>query len=545
MEAAPVKELVGPGGVSGPEATVRACVDRLRPLADGSRHNPGSPADALRFARDVEELSRLVEQLQVVAAASVEEAWDREPDRASGHRNAADCLRGALRIGVSEARRRLALAASVLPSRSLTGQELPPEHPEVAGALADGVLASRTATGIGIALASVHGVAGAEARRAMEESLVSAARIHDPDFVRILTRRWVEGLDQDGDEPSEEELSRRQGAFIRKQVRGLHRLEIFATTAQFEQLLTVMNVQGNPRVREAGAAGPGPDGDDGGEALTTGDSYGESASTEAAGARPVCAGAAVTRVGSPWNAAAESAADEAAVADRRSRAQKLLDGLVGACGIALASGTLPQNGGLRPQVMVTIPYDQLFRDLTDLKDFGESRHLTDPGDVRDAGRVRTTAGAPDDGTGVPRTGTLMFTGPVNARTIRKIACDADLIPVVLGGEGQVLDIGRASRVFPPHVRKALVARDQGCAFPGCTLPAPWCEAHHVDYWSRGGSTGAGNGVLLCSHHHHLMHQEEWELRMCSGIPWFIPPPHLDPGRRPRRNHYFVQQSRAA
>ena len=122
--------------------------------------------------------------------------------------------------------------------------------------------------------------------------------------------------------------------------------------------------------------------------------------------------------------------------------------------------------------------------------------------------------------------------------MRKLACDADIIPVVLGGEGQVLDIGRASRVFPPHVRKALVTRDQGCAFPQCTIPAPWCEAHHVDYWSRGGSTGTDNGTLLCTHHHHLIHKEQWSVRMRSGIPWFIPPPHVDPGRAPRRNTYF-------
>ena len=136
------------------------------------------------------------------------------------------------------------------------------------------------------------------------------------------------------------------------------------------------------------------------------------------------------------------------------------------------------------------------------------------------------------------TGSLAFTGPVTAFTVRKIACDADIIPVVLGGEGQILDIGRASRVFPPHIRKAITARDRGCAFPQCTIPAPWCEAHHITYWSRGGTTGTGNGTLLCSHHHHVIHKEHWSIQMRTGIPWFIPPPHLDPARTPRRNTYF-------
>ena len=184
--------------------------------------------------------------------------------------------------------------------------------------------------------------------------------------------------------------------------------------------------------------------------------------------------------------------------DRRSRPQRLLDGLVGACKAALAAGGLPAAGGLRPQIMATIDY----RDLL--------------------GRL----GGPDPRT--EGTGSLMFTGPITASTVRKIACDADIIPVLLGGEGRILDIGRASRVFPPHVRKALAARDQGCAFPQCTIPAPWCEAHHITYWSRGGSTGTDNGTLLCPHHHHLIHKEQWTIRMHSGIPWFIPPPHLDP-----------------
>ena len=133
---------------------------------------------------------------------------------------------------------------------------------------------------------------------------------------------------------------------------------------------------------------------------------------------------------------------------------------------------------------------------------------------------------------------MLFTGPVTASTVRKIACDADIIPVLLGGEGRILDIGRTSRVFPPHIRKALTARDQGCAFPGCTIPAPWCEAHHITYWSRGGPTGTENGALLCSHHHHVIHKEQWTIQIRTGIPWFIPPPHIDPRQKPRRNYYF-------
>ena len=216
--------------------------------------------------------------------------------------------------------------------------------------------------------------------------------------------------------------------------------------------------------------------------------------------------------------------------DPRTRPQKLLDGLVGGCKAALASGNLSAAGGLRPQIMATINYQDLGtarRQRTQAANSGQrTPGQGNPGPT-DLG---TATSAPPPPTAQTATGSLLFTGPVTASTVRKIACDADIIPVLLGGEGRVLDIGRASRVFPPHIRKAITARDQGCSFPQCTIPAPWCEAHHVTYWSRGGSTGTENGTLLCSHHHHLIHKEQWTIQMRSGIPWFIPPPHVDPGQ---------------
>ncbi len=136
-------------------------------------------------------------------------------------------------------------------------------------------------------------------------------------------------------------------------------------------------------------------------------------------------------------------------------------------------------------------------------------------------------------------GTAAFTGPMHPNTIRKIACDAEIIPVLLGSDSRVLDIGRTTRIFPPHIRKAITARDQGCAFPDCTMPAPWCEAHHTTYWSHGGTTSTENGTLLCSHHHHLIHKEQWRIDMDNGVPWFIPPPHIDPTQTPRRNHHHT------
>ncbi len=349
----------------------------------------------------------------------------------------------------------------------------------------------------------------------MEHALTRTAAENDADFLARVSRSWAEALDQDGAEPSEELLRQLQGAFLRKPRHGLQHLEIFATADQFEHLITVMNTATNPRT--------GPDTGEGTAAGTTAQAGpGEDgAGEDGAGEN----GAAADQPGSAADPATAEEDPSLPVLDLRSRPQRLLDGLVGACKAALATGGLPAAGGLRPQVMATIDYRDL---LTRLQD----SHGATAGAPRLGPRSPHSTGAPQ------QTGSMLFTGPATAGTIRKIACDADIIPVVLGGKGQVLDIGRASRVFPPHIRKAITARDRGCAFPQCTIPAPWCEAHHITYWSRGGTTGTGNGTLLCSHHHHVIHKEHWNIQMRTGIPWFIPPPHLDPAQTPRRNRYF-------
>ena len=94
-------------------------------------------------------------------------------------------------------------------------------------------------------------------------------------------------------------------------------------------------------------------------------------------------------------------------------------------------------------------------------------------------------------------------------TVRRLACDAGVIPAVLDRSGAVLDIGRRTRTVPRAIRHALALRDGGCAFPGCSSPVSWCDAHHVRYWSDGGPTSLDNLVLLCSTHHHLVHEDRW------------------------------------
>ncbi|MGG7463360.1 DUF222 domain-containing protein [Plantibacter sp. YIM 135347] len=127
-----------------------------------------------------------------------------------------------------------------------------------------------------------------------------------------------------------------------------------------------------------------------------------------------------------------------------------------------------------------------------------------------------------------------ITEPITANTVRRLAGDANLIPAILTGPSQILDLGTARRLFSPGQKIALAERDGGCAWTGCPHPPAYTQAHHITWWSTGGTTDLSNGILLCSHHHHRVHADGWDIRIRDGSPWFIPPAHLDRTRTPRR-----------
>jgi hypothetical protein len=164
-----------------------------------------------------------------------------------------------------------------------------------------------------------------------------------------------------------------------------------------------------------------------------------------------------------------------------------------------AGGALPDTGGEAATLLVTLSLDAL----------------------------RTGLGA-----GLLPTGDV-----VSAAAARRWACDARIIPAVLDGDSVPLDVGRARRLFTPAQRRALALRGgDRCAFPGCDRPGSWCDAHHLRHWADGGPTDLSNGVLLCGHHHQVVHRGEWAVVMAAdGRPDFHPPAWLDPARRPRRN----------
>ena len=96
-------------------------------------------------------------------------------------------------------------------------------------------------------------------------------------------------------------------------------------------------------------------------------------------------------------------------------------------------------------------------------------------------------------------------------TVRQLACDAEVIPVILSGPGGPADIGRASRTVPRRLRRLLVARDRHCRWPGCSAPPSRCDAHHIIHWLNGGPTDLDNLVLLCHRHHQHLHKHGYRI----------------------------------
>lgn len=118
-------------------------------------------------------------------------------------------------------------------------------------------------------------------------------------------------------------------------------------------------------------------------------------------------------------------------------------------------------------------------------------------------------------------------------TVRRLACDAQIIPVVLGSRGEPLDVGRAERLFTPAQTRALWLRDRHCTWAGCTAPAHWCEAHHLVHWADGGATDLDNGGLLCGRHHTVVHRDRLAGTVTEGrVAWNSEPGSYRPATRP-------------
>ena len=184
--------------------------------------------------------------------------------------------------------------------------------------------------------------------------------------------------------------------------------------------------------------------------------------------------------------------------DDRGHAERAGDAFVDLLKKAANCPDLPTHNGRKTEMTLTVSLDFLHRALNDALLPGQS-YLT-------------------------------------ARDVRLAACDAHILPAVMDGDSKPLDIAVPAYVVPTHIRRAVVLRDRGCAFPGCARPASTCDAHHIVEWLQGGPTEVANLIMLCQIHHRLVHHSDWQVKLVNNTAWFTPPAYVDPARKPRRNY---------
>ncbi|MCV9996060.1 HNH endonuclease [Paeniglutamicibacter sp. ZC-3] len=473
------------------------------------------------------------------------------------HRDTASWLQAHLHISATEARRRitggrlLVAPAPTPPESPNHGQDLrspdepaarvsAPLFPLLAGAAADGSADVGTLAQLAGRLESMQPRIAerpdaANLNTAIEESLVHEARTREPRHSHKALADWGTYLAENGAPITDEEILAKRGMVYRGYRDGCDEYLLRCDPIDSETILAFAEAWTNPRSDKlppasastgglaidpgtgtTGASGPGPDAAQVSDAAAP---VGMPAPewAVAPGTSPDLVPRSEWACGPPATAEGTNAANPTAkpwdtstwweARDPRTAPQLLLDGVIAAISGTLNGTGVPESGGLRVKVGVLIGYRAL---LGQCEDAG----------ITDHGR------------------------PISAASIRRLACNGDILPAVLGTEGEILDLGREARSFSPAQRKALAIRDRGCVVPGCHRPAATTEAHHVKPWQEGGPTSVDNGCLTCAFHHLQVHSGLITLKMVNGIPYVIARAG-QPRGDPERNLYWHPELRTA
>jgi Domain of unknown function (DUF222) len=186
------------------------------------------------------------------------------------------------------------------------------------------------------------------------------------------------------------------------------------------------------------------------------------------------------------------------IPDERPSTQRLHDALDEACGRLLKSADQPAVGGIPAAVILTIPLQDL--------------------------AARAGLAEASDGT------------TLNPEQLLRIAGEAEIWPAIIDHHNVPLALGRSQRLASRGQTMALISRDGGCSFPGCSHPPSWCDRHHIRDWIDGGPTDLDNLTLLCRYHHTHFLQKGWTCQINTDrLPEWIPPRWIDPAQRPQHN----------
>lgn len=182
--------------------------------------------------------------------------------------------------------------------------------------------------------------------------------------------------------------------------------------------------------------------------------------------------------------------------DTRTSTQHRAQGLADVARVVLDTNQASPGAAIAPHLNVTVSWKELVAQVTRTRE-----------------GLCLTCGQTTPGHAKADAGLLSGGGPVFTETgnrapralLRRLACNSAVTRIVFGPDGSVLDVGRAQRTVTGQMRRAVIARDQHCVYPGCDQPPSRCEVHHaVTHWADGGNTSVANSALLCWFHHQLV-----------------------------------------
>lgn len=454
-------------------ALVDGLRDGLRALVRGLDERAVGDDALLREAREVEELGRLLDAARVIVAGEIahrsrSELGDERLSARRGCRNPGELLERVTLASASTARARMRAAESLRARTSLTGESMPAVFPLVAGALTSGAIGVDAAAAIVTALAPIR-----------DRGVVGDADAFDAAEQELVDAATgaADTLPAGADEIAV--MAKTWALF----------LDPDGTLPDEERALTA---RGITLGRERHGVVP-LHGDLLPEVAAQWqrlfDAFFNSTGTDAPVPR--------FRADSD-DPLTDDGAEADAPPDPRTGPQRRHDAFAAMLTIAAGMDAMPRIGGAPPTLVVTVSEAELRK-------------------------THGVAFVPPHGAGE--------TGAVPAAVARHIGCAGATQRVVFDGNGRIIELGSPRRIFTAHQRRGIATRDGTCITPGCSVPAAWCEIHHVEAAARGGPTHTDNGVPLCWFHHRTIETSGWEIRMIHGVPWIRAPRWLDPTQR--------------
>lgn len=446
------------------------------------------------------------------------------------HLDTAGYLQASLHLSNFEARHRMEAADLLLPRSTQTGHHRPADFPLLAETLASAEAEPREVIAAAHRLKDLHpriarvpnqcGIAR-DIERQVAQSLISAESKVTTKLIKTLAADFPE-LDASADTA---ELLSRTGMFYRGEKSGLHYYSLVLSPLDAEYVVSLNAATDNPRT----LAG------DRERLFDESPLSAKHGSPKTGGDHPqdMLPGMVTQPVGIPAWALARDAEDSSKPG----------------YGVAYHDSTRPAPTQTLPNPNEQAPDQGILDGLT-----VPQRHLQSMMNLLRAGTVNHGSGK--GATGLPSPtlvvhfnaqsllelahakGITAHGQPVAVSMARTLLCNGEFLPVVFNGSGEVLDLGRTSRRFPSHMKRAVLARDGGCLVPGCTVPPEHVEFHHREAWSFGGRTSIENCLPACTYHHHMIHLGYIQAVELDGLPHVVLPGHLDPEQKPRRNTYW-------